>query len=284
VQPLQDFTDENLRSFKNQAVGGQANKLDYVKYRFGIRRWGNVEKKLPGEEFEGYFKENVKKDAFSGTHRGDRTGIPRDYPNFVGRNLGMYELDRLLDANLIAPTFRATHENKQGYVMQKIEGVTGDKAEDPELDNPLVQQSLSNLYLLDFIAGQVDRHPGNYIVEKDRLDNVVGVKGIDNDLAFGKEYGNYIPEGSTKSILQHQKESPNMKFFVAGKTPYALDRIDRNFANNILNLDTQDVEIALTGFITQEEIDATIERLVELQEFLQRLVDSNDAKLVDQWQ
>lgn len=169
-------------------------------------------------------------------------------------------------------------------MLQKIEGVTGDKAEDQELDNPLVQQSLSNLYLLDFIAGQVDRHPGNYIVEQDTLGNVLGIKGIDNDLAFGKEYGNYIPEGATRSILQNLKQYPNMNLFVAGKTPYALDHIDRDFANKILDLDTQDVEIALTGLIKQEEIAATIERLVELQEFLQGLVDSNDAKLVDQWQ
>ena len=53
--------------------------------------------------------------------------------------------------------------------------------------DPKLLQLLSNLEWLDKLTGQVDRHLNNYLIEFDDKGNVVGLVGIDNDFAFGKD-------------------------------------------------------------------------------------------------
>ncbi len=273
-----DFDDDALVDSKDEAVGGQMNKLDYVKYGFGIEEVDGETRKAQGGEFEAYFKEDVDEDQAFGRHRGKYTGMPKLNPEFGKRNVAMYAIDKLLGANVIPPTFLAKHKGKMGIVMKKVEGVAGDKTKqnDVDMDDPIIRQSLSKLYLLDVICAQVDRHPGNYIVV---MENGVikGVKGIDNDLSFGKKY----------NVKEFDKMSGFNKEFapVIGKLPSELKEIDQRFAQKIIDLSEEPKRVreALDGLLSDDEIDATIERIEHLAEFLQPLMGKQDGVMRTRW-
>lgn len=71
---------------------------------------------------------------------------------------------------------------KDGLWCKKSTVATEMNTKDPKL-----LQLLSNLEWLDKLTGQVDRHMNNYLVETDDDGNVIGLVGIDNDFAFGKD-------------------------------------------------------------------------------------------------
>lgn len=282
-----DFTDQNVSEANDNAVGDSMNRLDELTYNFGVEEMDDgTNKKNTEGTFKGYFKKDVAKDLAFGRHRGSGAGIPENNPEFGKRNLAMQAIDKLLDAKVIPPTFSAQHNNQQGIVMKKVEGVTGKKAlkDDEDMDdnqklhnNPKVRQGLSKLYLLDVICAQVDRHPGNYIIEIE--DGVIkGVQGIDNDLAFGKDL-----DFNTMEAMK----GFNKNFGVMlGKEASTLTEIDRPFAERIvaLALNHQLVSDALNGLVSGQEIQATLDRLDALSNFLQPLLNNNDGRLKTVWE
>src|SRR5262245_62468632 len=72
--------------------------------------------------------------------------------------------------------------------------------------DPNLRKDLVRLKMSDFVSGQIDRHPGNYIVNRDRNGNYAGLKGIDNDLSWGKNFNSLNdvrePERVTRSGLR----------------------------------------------------------------------------------
>ena len=56
---------------------------------------------------------------------------------------------------------------------------------DFDFSDPVLREKTTDLQWLDALCGQVDRHAGNYIVQRDQQGQVTGVTGIDNDFAFG---------------------------------------------------------------------------------------------------
>jgi hypothetical protein len=205
-------------------------------------------------------------------------------PGFHRRTLAMYKLDQLLGANVIPPTFLAKHNGKIGTVMQKVQGTSyyklttgGEKEFQPGFygkarASAAFRKSLSNLYLLDIIAGQVDRHSGNYMVEMEG-GVIKGVKGVDLDLAFGEEY--------TGEMVKSTRD----KLDVAGKTASELKEIDQKFALSIIKAagNKQDVQDALTGLLSEGEIQVTIDRLTKLAEFLKPLIGKDKGPIVTEW-
>lgn len=281
------FNDLGYSTYLENAAGGQLNKLDLVTYKFGIRKTGKGFEKVEGKKgnkFTGYFKPAQGVDPEAWSHRGTKKGMPQMLPGFHRRTLAMYKLDQLLGANVIPPTFLAKHNDQIGTVMQKIEGnsyyqkiTTGEKGHETNFSlkaeaSVAFRKSLSNLYLLDIIAGQVDRHSGNFMVEMEG-GVIKGVKGVDLDLAFGEGYtGEMI--GSTKGELD-----------VAGKTASELKEIDQKLAMSIINAaaNKKDVQDALTGFLNEEEIQATIDRLTKLAEFLTPLIGKDSGPIITEW-
>jgi hypothetical protein len=49
-----------------------------------------------------------------------------------------------------------------------------------------LMNKLNDLEWIDAIGGQADRNPGNYLIEQDDRGNVINLKGVDNDVCFGK--------------------------------------------------------------------------------------------------
>ncbi len=199
----------------------------------------------------------------------------------------MYRLDQILGANVIPPTFLAEYGGQIGSVMQKVKGgKKWSEATPEEKALPAVQRTLTTIFLLDVVAGQVDRHHGNYMLEIEG-GVVKGVKGIDLDLAFGTEYtgqtveywNKRFSEGKPSEVKKYRQEA------LAGKMPaeLKLEDMDQAFVKRIIKTadeGIQDVRDALTGFISDAEISTTISRLKTLADFLRPLVDKMEGPVL----
>jgi hypothetical protein len=108
---------------------------------------------------------------------------------------------------------------------------------------------LFTLQLLDAIAGQVDRHPGNYFINDGKK-----VTGIDLDYAFGSNSGEkFVMEGGAFS---HYPGLP--------------EYVDKEIADKIRNTKPEDIENTIEGLITTDELNKTIERF----KFVQKSLDN----------
>ncbi len=169
---------------------------------------------LPGG-FTGYNKQ-AENEVRAGTPEEGITqdlGIPANRPGMDKRALAMWRIDQLLNANVLTRTERTlekkygkfpgvvseevaagekfgTKANRPGEFYKTSQAKAADPAAKPDAlsgDDPVLQRCLSKLTIIDALCGQVDRHPGNWFVQTDGAGHVVGVVGIDNDLAFPEQ-------------------------------------------------------------------------------------------------
>ncbi len=144
--------------------------------------------------------------------------------------------------------------------------------------NPETQKGMSNLQLLDAITGQQDRHGGNIFVD----DTTGKVKGIDNDMAFGKsrkkifdgQWGENALKGQFSkdkdgALKYHQKQIDEM----SGESVLAMTE------EQLLNiLEQQHVE---GEALTDNEKETTLERFRAVKARTKHLKDK--GKLVKNW-
>lgn len=220
-----------------------------------------------------------------------KVGIQQVDPNFGARSVALYRLDRLFSAGVTARAEFAVHTradgtSELGQVLHMAEGTaaghltygtdsehaqqlraaapTGDAKMDRAnrsavaMDDPALQRGLNKLQLLDAIAGQIDRHMGNYFVASDASGKVTGVTGIDLDEAFGE------------SMTEVQRN--------AGKTQEFRgipDLIDKEMGERILQVTDKDVHDALYGLLNDQQIDATVKRFQEVKAAVQQAKNAN---------
>lgn len=144
--------------------------------------------------------------------------------------------------------------------------------------DPVLRKELTKLQWFDALCGQVDRHAHNYFVHIGD-DGHPHVTAIDNDLAFGKNtvHPDDINVGDARG-----------KRFVTGtalrgaKLPQVIDRETRNA---LMALRPEDLDRELGGLLAPEEIQATKQRLQEIQGHILSL-DLSDRVFDrdDQWE
>ena len=113
-----------------------------------------------------------------------------------------------------------------------------------------VKAQLSNLQVLDYICGNVDRHLGNMLYKFDpNTHKLSSVKGIDNDASFLRK-----PLEVNESLNQ----LPSIR---------QMRVIDQAMAEKLLTIDEGMLAATLHGYgLSQEEVDAAYSRLHNLQE------------------
>ena len=144
-------------------------------------------------------------------------------------------------------------------------------------------ESTFNLAALDIIVGHVDRHASNTMVSDE------GVKGIDNDMAFGMMdftvLGKDHKEFSDKEIREKKKRNGvdtiniNDQAFLFLDTQFT--EVTEEFRQKILRVSVSAVRGALKGLIGDEQIEACVKRVKALQDYLrnipqERIIDSFD--------
>ncbi len=210
---------------------------------------------------------------------------------FADRDVATYRIAALFGkASLFAKSEKVSvktwDHSYNGHLMQKAEGqdaaqfvadVIKEKVKagkDDTLRNSDIQEKMTggfirdlcNLQILDYICGQTDRHLGNYMVQKDANGKLIGLKGIDNNMAFGgmKNY--------------ERKISSCIVCPVGTDGELVLPYMDMEMANTILAMRPELVRQQLAGFIEPEEIDLAINRISKLQIAIKRELDNgNDA-------
>lgn len=152
-----------------------------------------------------------------------RAGL-KDHNNLSKRNIATSLMADILGVDdIVTRTTRMELEinNKKmyGYAMEEAKGYNIDSLPTNILLNmevsPKFIQKLNQLQVLDWISGQIDRHLNNYILDVRQIEAhkylLVGLKGIDNDDAFGArtEFKNtQLPELLNKSNRNSLSREP----------------------------------------------------------------------------
>jgi Domain of unknown function (DUF4157) len=130
--------------------------------------------------------------------------------------------------------------------------------------DPNLMRGLSNLQLIDAIAGSSDRHIGNYmIVRKRKTGEVVAIKGIDNDFSFGS------------TTIDELKASPGRKNLGIPAI------VDKAVAKRIMEVTPNNVRAILEPLLDPVEVQFAVDRFKEVQAALKALKES--GKLIDNW-
>ncbi len=190
------------------------------------------------------------------------------------RNVGMTRVANLLGMGKILAhsekvVMNANGRKMEGCFMEFAEGLDLNSKK-PELaeivksidfkDNPGFNHDAANIEVLDYLCAQNDRHGKNMFYKLGEPDangkrNIVGIQGIDNDLAFGT---------SERFFGRHQGGLNDLFF------------IDKQVADVIETLDYNTLEYTLGDLISKDQLEAMNKRLGHLQK---RLKDNQMLKL-----
>jgi hypothetical protein len=232
-------------------------------------------------EFTGYFKEDKGFNNDRQSHE-KKVGISQFDPNYGARAVALYRLDQLFDAGVTARaefavrtiTKDGTTRTVMGTVLEEAKGETGldsplraggDDSTGQTIDftDPKLQRALNKLQLLDALAGQLDRHIGNFVLSGDGQGGLGGVKGIDLDMAFGE-----------KMLTPEKQSAPGAHNYVG-----LPDFIDAEMGEKFLTITPADLTQALTGLLSDAEIQATVMRFGTIQRAI--LKAKQEGKLRD---
>lgn len=191
--------------------------------------------------------------------------IPKDYA-LQARQVASYEVDKMLGLGVTAvEKFGVGAGDKIVGISVQADGAAvsnmllGKEAcVQADLSDPVIQRGFSDLEVMDYITGQIDRHPGNMF-----LDPSTGqVTGIDNDLAF--------PEISRKDLINSGGQ------FIQKMTEGMPSVVHADTAKKILAAKPEDLRKMLedmpvpdtTSRLGQPAIDGAVKRLKDLQSAL----------------
>lgn len=279
--------DTQLDWGKDDAVGGGMNRLDQVAYASS-----------EGPILEGYFKEDRGFAKMTAGHD-KKAGIGQYDANFAGRSIAMYRLDKLLEGGVIARTEFAVHTSRNrksarrtpgesnlteattkfGFVTEKAKGEEmGNLLRDDKvvrdadnagpdavaMEDPVLQRCMNKLQILDAIAGQLDRHAGNYFVQRDpETGKVLGVTGIDNDMSFGANMATPDNDVNAHNYLA----LPEL--------------VDEEFGRRLLQVSDKDIRDTLAGLLSDAEIEATVSRFNVVRDVVRNLEEQGE--LTAEW-
>ena len=220
-----------------------------------------------------------------------RIEIGRDMSD---RNVATSRLATLFGCeDLVAKSYKASVKDAQGVtegvVMEGAVGIDA-RGKDPEqalklldvksvvekdasgkttysfdaFDDPRFQKQITSMQVFDFIGGQIDRHPGNMFYQVSDPDEhgnrkLLGIQGIDNDLAFGLL--------QSKTGVGKSGTLDQIKF------------IDARIANNILGLNREVIESTFCDVLSDKERMAVLERVTAVQD----IIKNGEVKIVYDW-
>lgn len=161
-------------------------------------------------------------------------------------------------------------KNKIGIVMDCAKGIPFKKLKllKNKTVNPLLQLNLTNLMILDAFCAQQDRSVGNYFTILSEDYNIIGINAYDNDLAFG----NYIDLKNRNFVLP-----PILHY----DGTLSLPHMDKMLAYKILSLNYKDIYLCLKDLLNDSQIDATINRMHQIQNAIKQTMKKNKTFLIE---
>ena len=188
-------------------------------------------------------------------------GIKKGSP-ISSRNCAMTDVAQILGcdhllANSVNMKIKIGDKIVEGVFMETAEGsdLKRLKYDDPLFDaqlgsfqNPEALMQVADLQVLDFICGNTDRHGFNMVYqftrEKNNQVKFTGIKGIDNDCAFG------IPDVKSDKQIMRMVKPEKMKFI----TTHMLEKL--------ANINKKQLEFKLlNNGLSKDEIQAVYDRI-----------------------
>ena len=171
-------------------------------------------------------------------------------PELIARSSNMKYLDE--EGNVVEGTFTEYAKGLDIFARDGGKCLTHVN-NDPFGGKTDLIKSIADLQILDYICGNVDRHPGNLTFHVNAEGYIARVQGIDNDASFGlcrparEENSNYLPGlGSLKVI-------------------------SKSMADKVNSLTPELLRFVLRGRgLKEEEIQAACDRLSDLQQELKK--------------
>lgn len=142
------------------------------------------------------------------------------------------------------------------------------------------QRKFVILQLGDYIAGQIDRHLGNYFVDYEITEEaesaevkIKSIQGIDNDMSFGKLKGKDSLNGMNKLFSFIGKYSKKLSL------PY----IDKDFADALQNLNAPIIKYTFADLLDNEEMVSLLDRVKSINQAINEHYDNNHKLDKDKW-
>lgn len=250
------------------------------------------------------FKKQMTVDEMQGSHivrtvgRGLGIDIEHD-ARFGNRNVASGILGEMLGTPVICDTVFGIHGGEIGIMMSHAPGVPAGKLSQHHKDliarDAQVQASLHRqvqaMELCDYLAGQIDRNHGNYIIDLDEA-GAAGVKvtvtGIDNDFCFGSDLDGLVLDSATlPEEIRRAEEGgrfyPNVPACGAGcalGNPPLL--VARDMADRVMAMAfDRDLAPRFASLLTDKELCGMHWRLKALQHHIRGLEAT--GCIVDDW-
>ncbi len=203
--------------------------------------------------------------------------------SITDRNVATYRMAELLGIqDLIPATQKVVYLDKdgkeqRGILMAEAKGKelweAGNDVKRSEADfrresivyDKAIYLQLNSLQILDIITGQVDRHDANVMVEY-QDNRIMKLKGIDNDLCFGKV--------SYKEIMNPEKPVSQMKPLEEKGVP-TLGCIDKKVYDSVLALNDEMITYVFADLLTKGEMKALLNRIHGVQKLFRRIRSKN---------
>ena len=161
-------------------------------------------------------------------------------PNIIARSKPMQIIDA--DGNKVNGTFMTAAEGMDpDHLPPEAEKITIDAAN--KTDGKAFK-SIADLQVLDYICGNIDRHPSNFFMKFDKKGKLADIQGIDNDCSCGK----IIPEfGKGFNRMVGLKD---------------LMVMSESMCNKVKDMTPAQLKFALRGYgLSEAEMNAACERL-----------------------
>ncbi len=216
---------------------------------------------------------------------GIATGVAKmdENSSITDRNVATYRLAELLGLSELIPATTKVivtdqDENEQkGILMAEARGKElweanrNVDAKDASYDKGLYLQ-MNSLQIMDIIAGQIDRHNANMLLESEG-DHFTKLKGIDNDLCFGKI--------TYKEIVTNKTGSEDVKS-LEGENGIKIKFIDKKVYDRVLALNDEIIRYTLADLLTDGEMKALLDRLHGVQKLFRRIKPADNVKICTQ--
>jgi hypothetical protein len=260
------------RTYRFKATDTDAKKITAAGGGGGKGMNKEVKKVTNAQGDAGFFAN----DSDTGDYSAKEFTAPRDMLKAYGvtgdlklgnRSIAMSRLDKLLNAGVIARTERGLLGDRLGTFQWEAKGKSMDDAiaAGDDIDDPNLTRLLSRLQLIDTIAGQIDRHEGNYFIQRDDSGKVIGITGIDLDMSWvteGKSNRFDVEEGARGGKGGKYRTDP---------FPGFCRYVDKELAQRIIALDPDDLRVILMDLLEPAAVEAAVGRLLQLQALLNQL-------------
>lgn len=204
-------------------------------------------------------------------------GIDLTNPNTAMRCLATYDIARKLGFDVIPPTELGIHKLPTGRVELGVVtagamGASGDDLPPEAFKMPQVRKKLTELQLLDALAGEGGRCPENYFVAVDAdNEDVVFVAGIDNGRCWGTTKD---PSDVAYGIGKGELDLVGV---------YLPKVVDTDMIAAFANLTPETLADILSDMLTPQEIEAAQSRLDKIKLHLQELSKNGGVIDPEQW-